>query len=230
MKINTVHLILETNKEVKQDSSKLRGYIGNTFKDYSILHNHYGDKKVLYSYPLVQFQVINGQASIFGIEEGANLLKEIAPKIKELKLMDSYYKVNDYNLIDNEFNVSTSNKELHYKFVTPWLALNTKNHTKYKQITSWKDRKLFLNNILVGNILSMAKGLGIIVDRRLYVKSMLNPVSVRYKSIDMLGFTGEFKVRFNLPDFFGLGKGVSQGFGTVKRIFDEETEDLSDDD
>ena len=222
MDIDTTHLILKTNKKIKQDSSKLRGYFGNEFKDYPILHNHYSEGKVLYSYPLIQYQIIDGQASILGIEEGANLLRELAPKIKELKLSDSYYKVDDYTLTDKEYNVRTTNKELHYKFVTPWLALNTKNHTKYKQIQSWKDKKLLLNNIFVGNILSMAKGLGIIVDRKLYVKSMLNPCSAPYKSVNMLGFTGEIKVKFNIPDFFGFGKGVSQGFGSVVRIFDEE--------
>lgn len=227
MKIDTCHLVLKTNKEVKQDAAKLRGYIGNTFKEYPILHNHYNESKLLYSYPLVQFQVINGEASILGIEEGANLLKKLAPQINELKLNDSYYRVEDCILNEKEYNVGPSRKELHYKFCTPWLALNTKNHTKYKSIESWKDRKLFLNNILVGNILSMSKGLGIIVDRKLYVKSILKPCSARFKSIHMLGFTGEIKVKYNIPDFFGLGKGVSQGFGIIKRIFDDESQDES---
>ena len=52
MKIDTCHLVLKTNKEVKQDAAKLRGYIGNTFKEYPILHNHYNESKLLYSYPL----------------------------------------------------------------------------------------------------------------------------------------------------------------------------------
>ena len=30
------------------------------------------------------------------------------------------------------------------------------------------------------------------------------------------------KVRFKIPDYFGFGKGVSQGFGSVKQIIDEE--------
>lgn len=224
MKINTNYLILKTNKSIKQDSSKLRGYFGNTFKNYPLLHNHYAGE-VLYSYPLIQYKIIDGQASILGIEEGATLLKDLSSEITELRLSDSYYKVEDSVLTNREYNVSTSNKELHFKFLTPWLALNPKNHAKYKQIKSWKDKKLFLNKILIGNILSMCKGLGIIVDRRLYVKSRLDAVNVNYKGIPMLGFTGEFKVRFNLPDYCGLGKGVSQGFGTVKRIFDEDNTD-----
>ena len=36
----------------------------------------------------------------------------------------------------------------------------------------------------------------------------------------MLGFSGEFKVNFNIPDFFGFGKGVSQGFGTIVKVDD----------
>jgi len=40
---------------------------------------------------------------------------------------------------------------------------------------------------------------------------------VEFKGIRMIGFKGEFTVNFNIPDFFGIGKGVSHGFGTVKR-------------
>ena len=229
MKINTTYMVLKTNKPIRQDSNKLRGYIGNKFKEYPILHNHYDNGKILYSYPLIQYQVINGQASILGIEEGSTLLKELVTDITELRLSDSYYKVEDTLLLDKQYNVTNSRK--HYQFLTPWLALNTENYAKYKEIKDWKDKKLFLNNILVGNILSMAKGLGIIVNKGLYVKSKLDTCNVRYKSINMVGFTGEFKVRYNIPDFFGFGKGVSHGFGTIKRIFDaKENENSSEED
>ena len=88
----------------------------------------------------------------------------------------------------------------------------------------WKERKIMLNKIFVGNILSMSKGLGIIVNRRIHVKSNLEHQSTDYKSVNMLGFSGEFKVNFKIPDFFGFGKGVSQGFGTVIKV-DETQED-----
>ena len=218
MKIHTTHLILKTNKKVKQETSKFRGYIGREFEKYPIFHNHYGEGKFLYSYPLIQYQIIDGQASILGIEEGADILKEIYPKIKELRLGDSYYKVEDHLIYDKEYDVNTRNKEIQYKFVTPWLALNTKNFQKYNQTTDWKERKVMLNKILVGNILSMSKGLGIIVNRRIHVKSSLQHQAADYKSVNMLGFTGEFRVNFKIPNFMGFGKGVSQGFGTVVQV------------
>ncbi len=221
MKINTSYLVLNTNKKIKQDSSKLRGYIGNKF-DYPLLHNHYAGDKILYSYPLIQYHVIDGQASILGIEEGAELLNEIADDITELRLSDSYYKVEEKTIVEDEINVSTTNREYHYKFITPWLALNKNNFENFNNISDWKERKVFLNRILTGNILSMAKGLGIIVDRRLYPKTRLDFTSTSYKSVRMLAFTGEFRVRFRIPDYFGFGKGVSHGFGTVKRIPDEK--------
>ena len=225
MKINTCHLVLKTNKKVKNNPSKFRGYIGRKFEKYPILHNHYGKGKFLYSYPLIQYQIIDGQASILGIEEGADLLNDISSKINELKLGDSYYRVDDYFLYYKEYDVKAKNKQYHYKFLSPWLALNTKNYQKFKGIDDWKEKKSFLNNILVGNILSMTKGLGIIVNKRLHVSSLLETNYTSYKNVNMNSFTGEFKVNFNIPDFFGFGKGVSQGFGTVIKVGDEENED-----
>lgn len=222
MKIDTTLLMLKTNKKVQQEPSKLRGYLGREFEKYPILHNHYGEGKFLYSYPLVQYQIIDGQASILGIEEGAEILKDIYPKINELMLGDSYYKVEDHLIYDKEYDVNTTNEEIHYKFITPWLALNSSNFKKYQENKGWKERKIMLNKILVGNILSMCKGLGIIVNRRIHAKSNLEYSPTDYKTVNMLGFTGEFKVNFKIPDFFGFGKGVSQGYGTVVKVYENK--------
>ena len=35
--------------------------------------------------------------------------------------------------------------------------------------------------------------------------------------VPMLGFIGTFSVNFEIPDYWGVGKSVSRGFGTVKR-------------
>lgn len=36
----------------------------------------------------------------------------------------------------------------------------------------------------------------------------------------MLGFLGRFSVNFDIPDYWGIGKSVRRGFGTVKKIED----------
>lgn len=219
MKYNVVDLILKTDS-INVSPTKVRGYIGNKFSEYPILHNHYANDKFLYSYPFVQYKIINGDIVIVGIDEGAELLKKIAPELSTLSL-DKEYEIKEKIIYEKEFDIKPSSEEKHYKFITPWLGLNTKNYPKYIALQTWKEKKELINKILVGNILSMSKGLGIIVNKRLYAKTHFEEQIVDYKSIKMNAFTGEFKIHYDIPDYFGLGKGVSQGFGCVKQIIDE---------
>lgn len=221
MKYNVVNLILKTDSKLNVGPTKVRGYIGNQFSEYPILHNHYANDKFLYSYPFVQYKIINGDIVILGIDEGADLLKKIAPEISILSL-DKKYKVTEKIIHEKEFDIKPSSEEKHYKFITPWLGLNQNNYSKYINAKSWKVKKEILNKILVGNILSMSKGLGIIVNKRLYAKTHFEEKIVEYKGVKMNAFTGEFKIHYDIPDYLGLGKGVSQGFGCVKQITDDK--------
>ena len=221
MKYNIVNLILKTDNKLTAKPTKVRGFIGNNFKEYPILHNHYSENKFLYSYPYVQYKVINGDIVIVGIDEGADLIKKIAPEISTLSL-DKEYKITEKLIHEKEFDIKPSSEEKHYKFITPWLGLNQTNYKKYVNTNDWKEKKEILNKVLVGNILSMSKGLGIIVNKRLYAKTHFEEKITEYKSVKMNAFTGEFKIYYDIPDYFGIGKGVSQGFGCVKQIFDEE--------
>lgn len=213
----TLYLTLKTSKPIKEDASKLRGYIANRFKEYPILLQHRKEESIyIYSYPLVQYKLIEGTPVILGIEEGADVLKKISDDITELKLGKSRYEVESLQMTQMNADFGPCRDNLHYKFVNPWLALNPSNYERYNEMYDWKEKKAFLNGILVGNILSMCKSLDYVVTRKLYVHSRLDLEKVDYKAIPVIGFTGEFRVNFKLPDFFGLGKGVSQGFGTIK--------------
>jgi hypothetical protein len=225
MKIKTSYLVLETNKPIKENASKLRGYFGSKFNDYPILHHHIPNSGFLYTYPLVQYKIMGGNASILGIEEGSTVLKEISDQINELMLGKNQYDVETRIIYDKKYDIKPS-KQINYRFITPWIGLNSQNYQKYQTINDWKEKKNLLNNILVGNILSMCKGLGIIVNRKLYAHSLFDAEIVDFKGLKVLGFTGRFKVNFKIPDFFGLGKGVSQGFGTVKEAEDVNISDL----
>ncbi|MDP3566382.1 CRISPR-associated endonuclease Cas6 [Sediminibacterium sp.] len=217
MKIKSSYLVLKTDAPVKESSSRLRGYIGHRFQEYPLLHHHLQESGYLYTYPLIQYKIINNQPCILGIEEGASVVKEISDQIDNLLLGSNVYQVDEKILYQKEIDIKVSeNKQ--YNLLSPWMALNSKNYTNYNKLRSWKDKKLFLNNILIGNILSMCKSLGIIVNRKLYVHSHLDEEKVVFKGVPMIGFTGEFTVNFQIPDFFGLGKGVSVGFGTVKAL------------
>lgn len=225
MKFKTTYLILETDNPVKEEANKLRGYIGNEFPDNIILHHHLNYTNFLYTYPKVQYKIISGFPSILGIDEGAEVVKKISGDLDELNLGKSRYKVEQKILYENNSEVRTD-KVIHYKFLTPWIGLNSKNYQIFNETREWKDKKILLNNILVGNILSMCKGLKVIVNRHLDAHTHLDREGVIFKGLQVWGFTGEFRVNFRIPDFFGLGKGVSQGYGTIKEVQNADSGNL----
>lgn len=222
MMLDTAVLILKTDRPLQEPAVKLRGCIGGMFPEYPLLHHHV-DGGFLLTYPKIQYKVIEGTSFILGIEEGAHVLKEISADIKKLELGDSYYTVASRQINEQEVEVIATRNEQKYRFLTPWLALNSENYRKLEGLQDWREKKIFLNNILVGNILSMCKGLGIIVDRNLYVRTHINEKMTEFKNLQLKGFTGEFTINFKIPDFFGIGKSVSHGYGTVKNINGEES-------
>jgi hypothetical protein len=120
----------------------------------------------------------------------------------------------DIHFDDHEIDTQNHN----YQFATPWIALNQVNYFKFKNLEAEK-RRLFLERLLVGNTLSALKGLGIHVDHRVtatisHYKSRKVTVHQNY----FQAFHARFSLNVGLPDSIGLGKSVSKGFGTVRRI------------
>ncbi len=213
--IKTSTLILETDRPVLESSDKLRGYISHKFPEYPIFHNHLNDDEYIYTYPRVQYRIIDGKAYILGIEEGAKLMKMLSD-IDKLTLEDNVYDVRQKIFYDTEEKIMPMTKLLQYKFITPWLGLSQKNYPKFKILKDWREKKIMLNNILIGNIISMSKGLSFDIEKDIYAHSKLKEIRTKYKDTIVSGFVGEFRTNFKIPDFFGLGKGVSRGFGVIK--------------
>ena len=154
---------------------------------------------------------------IIGIEEGIDVLKSIYGKLGEVRLdfrgagFNSEVKI---EVVDRLFGDCDDLVE--YRFVTPWMALNQKNYERFMKGSKESNDKL-LKSILIGNILSLAKSLGYEIKARVYVKPKLSISKANFKSNSMITFRGSFIVNFHIPDYLGIGKSVSRGFGTVKR-------------
>ncbi len=110
---------------------------------------------------------------------------------------------------------------LSYRFRTPWLGLNQENHARYEVrarpgapgVARARDGRQLP---FVGQgIRSLGSG-RIKADCR-----DLRPVQVGLKGVAMVGFVGDFRVNFRIPDHAGIGKSVSRGFGTVERVVEE---------
>ena len=159
--ITTISLKIDTNKNI--NARHVRGFFGNEFKEYNILHNHYNDK-YLFNYPKVQYKVIDGVIIILGINEGSDILKKISSELSYIYL-DEKYEIVEKIIHEKKYDIKPCTKEKHYKFITPWLGLNSKNYKEYITLKDWKSKKIILNKILVGNVLSLSKNLGIMVSK-----------------------------------------------------------------
>lgn len=202
---------------------KLRGFFANEFKNV-LFHQHKEDGSLRYKYPLIQYKIIDNNPLILGLGDGTEEIINHFLDIEELKIADKRYiqpagglKVDLEDLfINNKYDMPAYK----YNFITPWLGLSQKNYKKYKNnyLDAAADKKMkFLKRLIIGNILSFAKGIDWWIEEEIVVEAKLEEISVQFKNEDMIGFKGYFYSNIYLPELIGLGKSTSRGFGTINR-------------
>jgi uncharacterized protein YbaR (Trm112 family) len=212
-------LILQTDRSVTDSPSTLRGFIAKLLPDNPLLHHHLNNPNssagLMYTYPKVQYKIIDGIPIVLGIEEAKEVVKTIS-NIDYLNLKGEKYSVVDKKLIEQYTKFGVTEDMFFYKFLTPWLALDEESYRRYKKRNT-EERQKQLESILIGNIISMAKGLEYVITDKIVAMVNVQEVQTTLKATPMLGFLGTFSVNFEIPDYWGIGKSVSRGFGTVKR-------------
>ena len=197
---------------------QVRGFFSNTDRGDSVLHQHLEGGAVVYRYPLVQYKVIRCHPTIVAAGEG---IRHIYPHVMEhdtLLLDGVSYPCGRRQIELGQESLGESAIALRYRFLSPWFALNQANFARYRKLTQPEERQQLLAGILVGNILSMAKGFGVTVEHRLIAVPRLQERRDRFKGETILSFYGDFEVNFQLPELLALGKSVSRGYGTYVRL------------
>lgn len=199
----------------------LRGAIIKITKKQEILfHNHDEDNTFRYDYPLIQYKRINGNAAIIFIERGTDKIIDFINNNKDIADIGNRKTTLEIEKVDaNDTIVQIWESEFTYS-IRKYLPLNKINYEKYIQTDDIIEKYQILENVLVGNILSFAKGMGIYFNNKIKVTILQvdEPKVYRFKNIKMMGFDIRFKSNVSLPDYIGLGKGVSIGFGMIKRL------------
>ena len=215
IELKVLRLTLTSTRPIQESGAQLRGFFATKFNEYSLLHQHNADK-FIYRYPMVQYKMINRTPTVIGINEGAEVLKEIYDEYDKITLNGNEYEIVERGITYRKEEFGISEKLIKYEFVTPWFALNQENYRKYLSFDKEKQAEL-LNRNLVGNILSMSKSLDYQVPEKIKCHTELQERSSSLKGNEIIVFGGSFVTNFQVPDYLGLGKSVSRGFGTVKR-------------
>lgn len=217
-KLQTINIRYKDIHIKQREASKLRGYFGNKYKNIEEMHNHKG-QEFIYQYPKIQYKVINNNPFIIGIEQGADILHS-----NQIVMQENLTIGKEANLVSNEIEVVYSkqlfgvcSEFVEYEFVSPWMALNQANVTKYKNM-EYEDQMAMLTRILIGNILSCAKSFDYTVEEEIQLGLNIEETNVNFKNKNMIGYKGKFCTNFYLPDYIGIGKSCSRGFGTIRKI------------
>jgi len=173
-----------------------------------------------YCYPFIQFKRINGQAAIICIEEGTERIGsffsseggQISPGEKEFAIEIETIKAGKI-LIQAWENIFTYT-------VRKYLPLSNDNFVEYQKIKEINMHYELIEKILKANLLLFAESIGIHFDREIIctLADLEEKAKVKYKNHSFVSFDLKFSTNVSLPNYIGLGIGVSHGFGTVVRV------------
>ena len=205
-----------------RDAHKLRGYIGNLFREHSpLLHNHFEDGSSRYEYPKVQYKVLRNVPYLVGIgDEASRLMGELFMQLKELDIDGQKIPLLNKNIDANVYKIGLTEQLNFYRFETLWMALNQDNHRKYMSYEPAQQADQ-LRGIATQHILKMldACGLRLQPDERLMVAlQRVRPTETMFKNQRMLAFGAEIVVNAELPNLVGIGKSAARGFGTLRKL------------
>ncbi len=183
-----------------------------------LFHNH-GDEGFRYGYPMIQYKLYRGYPTLVCINDGAEeMLKFFQQPDWDMVINGRQVRTRIKHISFDYVHCGFSERPLYYR-IRNWFALNEDNFRKFIGLNEDAARTELLERILVGNIISFAKGIRWDLDRRVVVSIPSQPKqrAFSFKSFQMVGFDLELQANMVLPGAIGLGKSVSRGFGVIEK-------------
>lgn len=224
-KVHSISVRILTDKPVRKTPYQVKGVLMRQFKDKEIVPMLDGSYRDKFLYPRVQVKILNEQIYLIGIGEGVDPIKLIISNLESLDFGNITFKISETEIEEYEDHFQPLDKEIRYQFVTPWIALNQTTGNRYRTLKN-EDRHSYLNNLLGQNIVFMAREMGLELEKNIFTK--LSLPSLFPKSVDENNwgaFDAEFSTNFLLPNYLGIGNGITRGYGTVLGLYN--TEDFS---
>ena len=220
--METIRVVVATfkNKISQEEIPFFRGSIIRLSDNASFFHNHQ-EEGFRYAYPLVQYKRIDGHAAVLGINEGGEAIEELfKDRLRyECQLGNRQVEMELIGIRSEKVSIHCMEQDCIYS-IKGWLPLNRENYRNYLSADGLAEQIAMLERILIGNILSFAKGLGVFfeIPVRCRIFQLENEKSFNYKNVGLLSFSAKFRTNVSLPAYIGLGKSVSINNGVVTPI------------
>lgn len=175
-------------------------------------HHHYG-------YPLIQYQVRRGLATIVGINEGvAAIQQHLLPRLgPQITLLGQSHSIQGYRIRPQEYTLQLSERPQGFG-LQGWLALNAENYTRWKATEDEAERRQILSAALTGHLRSLMERLGNPKWRSLVEAEVLRvdqKKRIQWHHTEMIRFDVWAESNLRIPTGIGLGRIAAFGFGEV---------------
>lgn len=189
-------------------------------REHVLFHNHISEDDYLRGYPVIQYKCIQGHPALmcldYGIEDVHHLFSQ---SDQTIHIGERSLRLRIENLRVQQCVLQVWHQQFRYR-IHNWLALSQKNYPQYKALSGdTAAQEHMLERLLTGNIISFAKGVKWQIDQpvQVHIQAMNRSRLLPYKGNKLMSFTLDFTSNVFLPQFIGLGKAASHGFGTVTK-------------
>jgi len=224
MLLTTFTLVLEPVNPLQFSIAELRSYFTGTLGEYTALHKH-TPAGFLHRYPALQCKQLKNSLMVIGIRQGATFLESLANEHKEIAPGKNACTILSRDPAIREAEFGVGDTPLMYEILTPWLALNQQNNKKFYDLKGKPPRDAFMHKILGENLRVLAKSLDYTPPMPITCEARLKFRIDRIEHENVIVFLGKFRTNLRIPDYFGMGQAVSQGFGTIRCMHDPVPDD-----
>ena len=217
--MKNIRVVIATfkNKISEEELPFFRGSIIRLSGNKPCFHNHL-EEGYHYAYPLVQYKRIDGHAVILGINEGGEAIQRLFEERAryECQLGKRPVEMELVGIRSEYVPIQCTDEEYTYT-IKGWLPLNSHNYQQYQLADGVIEQVSLLERILIGNIISFAKGIGLNLDApvRCRILQLEREKPYGFKKMELLSFSAKFRTNISLPAYIGLGKSVSINNGVI---------------
>jgi len=200
--------------------SSVRQYFVDNYS-HPLFHNHHPDGKSIYrskGAPF-QFKTINNEIFILALNEGVDFARSFQwPKSITMPLGRKgvwvEFELSSKTIRQASFQLSDMQC---YRNVSPYIALNQDKYKTYQSL-SIDEKRRSIEKGLADHILTAAKWCGVTVNHwiktNLIQMRTLRPIKIK-DDLVFMPFDVMFECNTDVPDYIGVGRFVSRGYGTV---------------
>ena len=214
-KIKSVTVKIKTDRPVQKTPYQVKGVLMKNFPNDEIVPMLNGSYRKKFLYPRIQVKTHNDEILLVGLNQGVDPILKIYDKIKDLNFGDITFEAIEKSVEESEESFLFTSTLHKYNFISNWVALNQNTSKQYSAKNS-EDRLQYLNNLVAKNIVFISREIGFDLPENIYSK--INVSSLKPIKLDQNGwgaFEGEFFTNLILPNYIGIGNGITRGYGTI---------------